>query len=977
MTIQNLSDKPEMTTLTGGPQCKLIVDLKQGLYFSDINKNCCKGFDTSPTISKDLRDLTLIETQFARGVLMLGILELFEPLSYSTSSLATNFGLSPDFVIGKLSSYKGCGNGRIENGEDCDDGNLSNLDSCSVLCKNITSGVDTQGNSLDEGEFKFSDPFSGKVFSKDEITSLTKANPSNKRVKLEKAVGDCVFNTICLNNGSFDETTGNVKGPILGNTIDRCLEANRDFLPPIVLENRQTPCNISIDIDERSASSTINKSCCTPLQENNSSGLISKDLRNFSLAETLMSTLIFALISAITLQFVSAAKIRTDRGSAELDLEQQGRQAVELIVNDIRHSGLTVLNNFCDEHPDQCVSGKPSKLNSLDTAEQEELTGVQFGSGVKNILDEETINKISRLPKISSDKLREFRANIEQYLALCTNAVLCSNPDGVFEPNNERIVNKEILSSVIDTCFNFAGFSLPPSSKSIDENLCKLDLDINEGTISGEFNKNCCSIKNDNVLKRANGFIEKELRNIALIFVLFALDVFSILALTYLIDSKVEAKMVAASRDSKLAQYAAEAGLQEVITRLNLQNSDINNNQFTYNVLVEVYDDDDPYAVLFTGLESINEKERNKSAEIPDFNAIDPDNSKIKTAERRLEKIKGRLSKFLAACFDQVLCENKDSLFKDGKLNKQILPGVANVCLNRVGIAYVGKPDAPCICTYKGCFCKPDAICKSQSCVDDPSCKCNDNGECLCPLNKVCENVRCEEEYCYCEDDLCNDNSDCQSGICLPVSESSFCTKTATEDCPEDYSTKKICAPNESCGIDRDCNANEMCDNGTKTCTEMTTCQADDDCDSGRMCSTTKKICVPKSITCQSDNDCRSDQFCGVLKQCVRRCVTDTDCTVGNTCNKTNGRCEKIVQVSTGCTSKSECKSGELCFERKCQLQQSCILPPPGSFAQNPCPLGQFCFFQDKKCWNISCITTADCPPANHVCNKNICEFRP
>jgi hypothetical protein len=58
-------------------------------------------------------------------------------------------------------------------------------------------------------------------------------------------------------------------------------------------------------------------------------------------------------------------------------------------------------------------------------------------------------------------------------------------------------------------------------------------------------------------------------RGIALVFVLFALSVFSLLALTYLIDTRIEAQIVATSRDFHLAQYAAEAGVQEVLIRVN------------------------------------------------------------------------------------------------------------------------------------------------------------------------------------------------------------------------------------------------------------------------------------------------------------------------------------------------------------------------------------------------------------------------
>jgi hypothetical protein len=58
-------------------------------------------------------------------------------------------------------------------------------------------------------------------------------------------------------------------------------------------------------------------------------------------------------------------------------------------------------------------------------------------------------------------------------------------------------------------------------------------------------------------------------RGVALVFVVLALSVLSVLAMTYLIDTTIEAKMVAASQEHHLALYSAEAGIQEVLVRLN------------------------------------------------------------------------------------------------------------------------------------------------------------------------------------------------------------------------------------------------------------------------------------------------------------------------------------------------------------------------------------------------------------------------
>lgn len=236
-----LSDKPEVTTLTEIPQCKLFIDLKQGLYFSDVNKDCCKSFDgllsqrtllneVEPTVSKDLKEYTLIELLISLGVLMIGLLDIVE---LQTAEVYSN-ALSQDpsnLLIGRLPSFKGCGNGVLEADENCDDGALynANLEVCS--CSPIEFSSD-EGRSPEEGIVILKDPFTGKVFSKEEITDLTKPNKLNdKRVKLEKAIGQCIFSSICSSEDNFGGTSGLIKPLFLGKKIDECLEENKGLLP--------------------------------------------------------------------------------------------------------------------------------------------------------------------------------------------------------------------------------------------------------------------------------------------------------------------------------------------------------------------------------------------------------------------------------------------------------------------------------------------------------------------------------------------------------------------------------------------------------------------------------------------------------------------------------------------------------------------------------------------------------------------------
>ncbi|HYB99433.1 MAG TPA: FG-GAP-like repeat-containing protein [Candidatus Limnocylindrales bacterium] len=67
--------------------------------------------------------------------------------------------------------------------------------------------------------------------------------------------------------------------------------------------------------------------------------------RGFSLVEASMATMVFGVLAATTLQLMTAVKLRADRASTELDLEQQGRQASELLLDDIRLAGLGIHTN--------------------------------------------------------------------------------------------------------------------------------------------------------------------------------------------------------------------------------------------------------------------------------------------------------------------------------------------------------------------------------------------------------------------------------------------------------------------------------------------------------------------------------------------------------------------------------------------------------------------------------------------------------
>lgn len=251
-----LLDKPEVTTvnLPEGTQCKIGLDLNEGIFVSDFNKQCCKSFptpnsnnrvlyeDIEPTIVTDtnLKNFTLIEILISLTVLMIGLVDILAlfPTGISSSksavsdSFAATLGIPTNFVSGILPTYTGCGNGILEANEECDDGNLSNLDFCSSTCKNILAGSNIQAEQS-EVKIKFSDPFTGKEFSKEEIQSITKVRPGKetKIIKLEQAVGLCLANSLCSSENNFQSSSGLINPQFLGKKIDECLEEDKELLP--------------------------------------------------------------------------------------------------------------------------------------------------------------------------------------------------------------------------------------------------------------------------------------------------------------------------------------------------------------------------------------------------------------------------------------------------------------------------------------------------------------------------------------------------------------------------------------------------------------------------------------------------------------------------------------------------------------------------------------------------------------------------
>jgi prepilin-type N-terminal cleavage/methylation domain-containing protein len=83
--------------------------------------------------------------------------------------------------------------------------------------------------------------------------------------------------------------------------------------------------------------------------------------KGFSLTELLVATLVFGAVVGTTLQLLSGVKLRTERSSDGMDLEQQGRQAVEVLIEDIRNAGLSI---YVNQGTDQFATRQPAILEA-------------------------------------------------------------------------------------------------------------------------------------------------------------------------------------------------------------------------------------------------------------------------------------------------------------------------------------------------------------------------------------------------------------------------------------------------------------------------------------------------------------------------------------------------------------------------------------------------------------------------------------
>lgn len=271
-------------------------------------------------------------------------------------------------------------------------------------------------------------------------------------------------------------------------------------------------------------------------------------------------------------------------------------------------------------------------------------------------------------------------------------------------------------------------------------------------------------------------------------------------------------------------------------------------------------------------------------------------------------------------------------------------------------------------CPDQGTWCDAD----SRSCL--PGCR-----EGGCPGDQVCLQVQGEEgpeRVCAaptCEDDLsCAQGQYCGADpvhgdrqICLAG------CRVEPDSCPEG----QFCEPegrqceDQLCQQDTDCDAGEICVEGEVSLCRPG-CRVDEDCPGAQRCEPDVLVCV-----CDSREDCAEGEAC-VANQCVPACAIDEDCPVeGEVCNTTEGVCQ------VGCSSDEDCgfeQTAMLCNRRS----RTCVLAdcdadgdcPDAAYCdvegevcvigcrEGGCPEGEFCQLEQRGCLP-GCVDDEGCAP--------------
>lgn len=292
------------------------------------------------------------------------------------------------------------------------------------------------------------------------------------------------------------------------------------------------------------------------------------------------------------------------------------------------------------------------------------------------------------------------------------------------------------------------------------------------------------------------------------------------------------------------------------------------------------------------------------------------------------------------------------------------------------------------------CFCLVGLM---QGCIivdgDDDTGSVEPGNNSCCSEVRVCE-TRCDEFGCYDDcttetrcpdscDQTCHGDFDCPSEtVCID----DVCQKRNFDN----TGTGGLC---QSCGSAYDCaEPDSRCvrlffertpDGGPKVC--ATDCNSEADCPFGfecvdrpgtpRVCvpdeewGSTDRVCphddLPSDIECFSSENCSKAESC-VNNECVApqgECTRDSECGQGAKCR--NFEC--VDESKPQCVSRTDCQSGEICVDGKCEARDS----DGGSCVKNDeCRGDAVCV--DGDCL-AKCQDRSDCNSSTEICRQGLC----
>lgn len=188
-----------------------------------------------------------------------------------------------------------------------------------------------------------------------------------------------------------------------------------------------------------------------------------------------------------------------------------------------------------------------------------------------------------------------------------------------------------------------------------------------------------------------------------------------------------------------------------------------------------------------------------------------------------------------------------------------------------------------------------------------------------------------------------------------------------------------------TCSSDSQCAASEACHPALRRC--VTACTGSTDCgDSQKTCATFTGLASGNDAGVRAFCQCSTDPLCDraktgdvcqpATKQCGAKCMGNSDCPTGSTCDTVTGKCGTAVVATDGgtdggttmdagvtaCTPGS-CTAPAICTSGTCAMPATCAAPmfQPGTCAAGQACVGTACAevpFAPASCGNFAAGTT-------------------